>query len=131
MIERIKSYQRLLSEADQLEDQIKMLETKLYHPSAPKITGMPRGGQVDETDIIIKKLELQEKLKQKLIEIIDVTEQINAMLDKIPLTERQVLRCRYVFGMTIRQTAYELNYSERQIVNLTKQGFRAIKKAPD
>lgn len=128
MIGKLKNYRKMMREIDQINDQIKEIETKLYSPKSPQITGMPKGGTFDETDVIIKYLELQKKAEQKLKKLMKQTVEINDALEKLPIIERQVLRYRYIFGLTIKGTAEAMSYSERQVVNLTNRGIKLLRQ---
>lgn len=72
-------------------------------------------GKVEKLD-----KELQE-LKEELSIIEKNLENIDKILAELNDTEKKVFRCRYIWGMSVKQTADRLNYSEQHIKRITKE----------
>ena len=111
---------------ERLKEEIIMIETSLYSPKAPKIDGMPRGGSGDSSDLIIKYLDLQRQFKKKIAKSIVILQEIDNAIDTLPTGERYVIRLRFVEGLTVRETAEECNYSERQVLRYQKEAIKKI-----
>lgn len=110
-----------------MREQIEELEVRLYSAKHPSLTDMPKGGKpIDTADLIIKLVELKERYFDKLMDVTETHEKILDALDVLQDTERNVIRLRYIKGMTIRETAEELMYSERQVYRLQKSALKKI-----
>lgn len=103
-----------------------MLEVRIYSAKHPRIDDMPKGGKpVDMADLIVKLVELRDRYASKLMEVMEKHEEILNKVDELPLVERTVIKLRYIKGLTVKQTAEETRYSERQIIRIQR---RAISK---
>ena len=101
----------------------------MYDPKHPKLDTQPKSTvQTDLSDVLVRYLELQSKYKAKLSLFLQRTEEIDNAIDNLSLRERQIIRCRYIFGMSVSMTARQENYSERQVMRITKLALNKMKK---
>ena len=128
-LDNLFSYRHLKEEIIDIISQIKELESVMYDPSHPKLDTQPSSTvQTDLSDVLVRYLELQSNYKAKLSLFLKRTDEIDKAIDKLSLRERQIIRCRYIFGMSVSMTAKQENYSERQVMRLTKSGLNNLRK---
>lgn len=128
-LDNLFSYRSLKSEIIDIINQIKELESVMYDPKHPKLDTQPGSTkQTDLSDVLVRYLELQSKYKSKLNLFLGRTEEIDECLDKLSQRERQIIRCRYIFGMSVSMTARQENYSERQVKRITKSALNNLKR---
>lgn len=123
----LRAYILAKKDVEKISDELRELEAKLYSPKAPSMDGMPKAsGVTGADDLIIKYLDLQRKYEQKLGKMFKVFDEINEEINDLPADERYIIRCRFVLGLTIRQTALEANYSEAQIKRIQKRAMEKL-----
>jgi RNA polymerase sigma factor (sigma-70 family) len=126
--ETLKTYTKLKREQKQLEGMLRELEAIMAAPSGQRLTGMPRnpspGGNPLE-DAVIRHVELQERYRAKLDELLQAQLEIERAIDTLDPTERTLLRLHYIQGETWEQAAVTMNYSWRQVHRIHA---RALKK---
>lgn len=123
----LRAYIIAKKDVEKISDELRELEAKLYSPKAPSMDGMPKAsGVTGADDLIIKYLDLQRKYEHKLGKMFEVFDEINEEINDLPADERYIIRCRFVLGLTIRQTALEANYSEAQIKRIQKRAMEKL-----
>lgn len=123
----LRAYILAKKDVEKISDELRELEAKLYSPKAPSMDGMPKAsGVTGADDLIIKYLDLQRKYEHKLGKMFEVFDEINEEINDLPADERYIIRCRFVLGLTIRQTALEANYSEAQIKRIQKRAMEKL-----
>ena len=123
----LRAYIMAKKDVENINEELKELEARLYSPKAPSLDGMPKAsGVTGMDDIIIKYLDLQRKYKEKLGKMMKAFEEINETIERLPEAERYVIRCRYVVGMTVKEIADECHYSERQVKRIQKKGMSKL-----
>lgn len=123
----LRAYIIAKKDVEKISDELRELEAKLYSPKAPSMDGMPKAsGVTGADDLIIKYLDLQRKYEHKLGKMFEVFDEINEEINDLPADERYIIRCRFVLGLTIRQTAIEANYSEAQIKRIQKRAMEKL-----
>ena len=123
----LRAYIIAKKDVEKISDELRELEAKLYSPKAPNMDGMPKAsGVTGADDLIIKYLDLQRKYEHKLGKMFEVFDEINEEINDLPADERYIIRCRFVLGLTIRQTALEANYSEAQIKRIQKRAMEKL-----
>ena len=78
-----------------------------------------------------------ENLDNRRILIQEELDVINRELDKIDRLlsnmsdiEKQVFRCRFIWGLSVKETAERVSYSEKQIKRITKEMLSKSKDVP-
>ena len=74
------------------------------------------------TFIKIEKLDKRRAVAQEELDIINRRlDKIDNMISKMNGIEKQIFRCRYIWGMPIKNIAERLNYSEIQVKRILKE----------
>ena len=74
------------------------------------------------TFIKIEKLDKRREVVQEELDIIDRRlDKIDNMISKMNGIEKQIFKCRYIWGMPIKNIAERLNYSEIQVKRILKE----------
>lgn len=100
--------------------------------STAPITGMPGGSGV--SDPVQRGAELLEIARKKYHEmqreLFDLQYEVKPLIDALddPL-ERTVMTMRYLDGVSAREIAYRLSYSERHIFRTLAEAERKVEKA--
>ena len=99
--------------------------------STSVLTGMPRGSA--SGDRMVDNVILLDLARQALDriehELHDMREQLGPLIEAmdVPL-QKSVMRLRYMDGMSVREIAYSLNYSEQHIFRILQQAENKIMK---
>lgn len=73
----------------------------------------------------LESLDKRRELRQGELDIINRTlDKIEAMIEKMSGKEKKVFRCRYYWGLSRKQTAERLGYSEERIKQITRSFFK-------
>lgn len=76
-------------------------------------------------------LEISHKLSERSIrrdQLLDLADSLEREINKLPDSRhRQVLRLRYIEGLTIEETAEQMGYSARQVDRLQKEAIQSCR----
>lgn len=76
-------------------------------------------------------LEISHKLSERSIrrdQLLDLADSLEREINKLPDSRhRQVLRLRYIEGLTIEETAGQMGYSARQVDRLQKEAIQSCR----
>ena len=76
-------------------------------------------------------LEISQKLSERSIRrdrLLDLADSLEREINKLPDSRhRQVLRLRYIEGLTIEETAGQMGYSARQVDRLQKEAIQSCR----
>lgn len=129
--EYLRSYRKTRAEEKAIRESIEELRLNKMSPSLGVQDGMPKGsGGSDLSGYAARLDELERKLqvkqKKAVILMCNIADSISEMED---VTERTLLRYRYICGYTWEKIAVELGYSWRQVHYIhgkALQNFRKI-----
>lgn len=112
--ERLRRYQAIKRESDQIKDKIAEVEAALYAPKIPKMSGMPatpssRQGSALEA-LAIHHIELQGLYRTRLAELATEQLEIEKAIESLEPTERSLMRFRYIDGLTWEEVCVRINY---------------------
>ena len=88
---------------------------------------------IDLTDTEARRysLEIVHKLSERSIRrdrLLDLSDSLEREINKLPDSRhRQVLRLRYIEGLTIEETAEQMGYSARQVDRLQKEALQSCR----
>ena len=126
--EYLRSYRKSLRRENEILEEIQKLRADKMFPSV-SYDGMPSGSSqqdlsdyvvlIDEQIELLKKERLERAKKRKEIE-----ERIRAIKDD---DEQSVLRMRYIKGMKWEETADELRYTQRRILQIHGEALEDFK----
>lgn len=114
--ERLRKYQDIKKEREQLRHQLEEIEAALYYPKAQRLTGMPSHhaeGNPQET-LAIHHIELQEKYNAKLEELAAEQLAIENAIESLDEVDRMLLRYRYIDGLKWEEVCVKIGYSWTQ-----------------
>ena len=95
------------------------------------LTGMPRGGggesQVERgVELLTAAREAHAAISQELYDMrLELNPIIEAMDDPL---QKTAMRMRYIDGLSVREIAYRINYSERHIFRVLETAEKIIEK---
>lgn len=115
--ERLRKYQSIKKEREQLRQKIEEVEAALYYPKIQQLTGMPGSGQKEgnpQEALAIHHIELQEKYNAKQEELAAEQLAIEEAIDSLDPNRRMLLRYRYIDGLKWEEICVRLNYSWTQ-----------------
>ena len=115
--ERLRNYQNIKEEREQLRQKLEEVEAALYYPKIQQLTDMPRGGSKEgnpQETLAIYHIELQEKYKAKLEELAAEQLAIEKAIESLDANKRMLLRYRYIDGLKWEEVCCRMNYSWTQ-----------------
>lgn len=116
--ERLRQYQQLKREATMLEEKLVELESAMTSPRIQRLDGMPQGqpqggslmDMLVEQHLTLKAL-YASKLKELNDTLLDIETAIESLTDP---TERNLMRLRYIDGLTWEKVCVEIGYEWSQ-----------------
>lgn len=126
---------QLTAEIERLRDAIPYA-TDVVMASAqeyPYTEGCVTVSGIDLTAIEARRysLEISHKLSERSIprdQLLDLADSLEREINKLPDSRhRQVLRLRYIEGLTIEETAEQMGYSARQVDRLQKEAIQSCR----
>lgn len=124
----LRKYRELVGSIKELEDEITRIEGNIL---SPKITlsDTPKGQSISPDrigEVIARKIELQNLLCDKHLELIETRKAIETEIEGLDLREQLLCRYRYIEGMTWTQIADKMHYSRKMIYLIHKEAMRKI-----
>ena len=119
--EFLSRYRSAHREAQDIELRMTQLRLKYAAPSAIRYSDMPTAhdSNHDLSDYAARMDELEEMLIEKYTRCIGIEIDIHTRLDKMDnQTEREVLRYRYIDGLTWEQIAERIGYTRRNATRI-------------
>ena len=132
--ERLRKYQTIKKEREQLRQQLEEIETALYYPKIQRLDDMPKSGQKEgnpQEDLMIHHIELQERYGTKLEELAAEQLAIEAAIETLEPTARLLLRHRYIEGLPWEEICVRMSYSWRQVHYIHAKALRALRTEGD
>lgn len=128
--ERLRSYRDLRRELRQIERKVESIETTLYSPKIPRLTGMPAapGGGNSKEDLAAKHLELLEYYEAKQAELVAEQLAIEKSIEVLPYRERTLLRLYYIDGLTWEEVCVNMNYVWSRIHEIHGMALRMLRE---
>ncbi len=127
-IKWLSRYRILSRKIDDLAEELEQWRTRATKIT-PTLSQEPRGaGNGDKLQSsVVKICELEEELDQKIRVLLLQRDEIVAVLDSLPEdTLRQLMRYRYIKGMTWDEIAEEMYYSRMQVCRLHGRALNKI-----
>lgn len=130
--ERLRKYQTIKREADQIRGQIDTLKLSAYAPRVPSLDGVPSsggGGHSDPVgDAVVKLAELRARYDTKLAELLTEQLAIETAIDRLDGVHRMLLRYKYIDGLPWEEVCLKINYSWRQTHRLHAQALEMLRR---
>lgn len=110
--ERLRNYQNIKQEQEQLRQQLEEVEAALYYPKVQCLTDMPSApvnGNPQE-ELAIYHIELQALYKAKLAELAAEQLAIEEAIERLEPTSRMLMRYRYIEGLKWEEVCIKMGY---------------------
>lgn len=127
--QRLREYQDVKREKEQLQHQLEELEAVLMQPRVQRLTDMPRNpvkGNPQE-DMMVRHLELQELYSENLAELTEKQLSVEKLIEGLPPRLRTLMRYRYIDGLKWEEICVKMGYCWRQIHRLHSDALQALK----
>lgn len=123
LYEWLRDYQRLIEEIDYLEFNLERSEVELKRWVSGDLQGvrLEKDSNGSKLEDIIKQLKLDINFKKK-----QLTDLMN-LVDKFKGLDNQILKLKYISGLTLESIALELNYSPNYIKRKHAEIMKIIK----
>lgn len=120
-------YHGISIEIDQLIFSLERLQDKAERMTS-FIMDMPRGGVAEDlSDIVAKKMELEERVKELLLAAMETRAEIENVIKLISNPEyRAILRYKYIENMTFEEIAEKTMYSNRNIYYIHDKAVKSL-----
>ena len=128
--ERLKGYQAMKREADQLRERLAELEAAMTAPKIQQITGMPGGGSHEGSALenqVARHTELAELYREKLAAMAEEQLAMEQAIAPLDTRERVMLRHRYIEGMTWEGVCVAMSYSRSQVHRIHAAALQKLK----
>ena len=129
--EELRAYRQKKLEADQIEEMIKRLEMEMYSPRTAKLDKIP-GASHDAGSpterLALRHIELVDRYREKLAELRAGQLRIEEAIETLDGTERMLMRCRYLNGMTWEEVAVAINYSWMQMHRIHARALEKLQE---
>lgn len=131
--ERLRAYMHQKRELEQLRGLLDEIETSVYYPGAPQVSGMPRspvspGSGSAQERAAMRTMAVREKYSEAIErlqqECLSIEQAIEALPDS---TERQILRMRYLKGLSWETVADNIGLEVRQTLRRHGRALQMIK----
>lgn len=128
--ERLKQYRHIKKEIEQTKGLLAELEARVYGLQSPEISDMPRAhtakGSSAQELAADSTMQLREKYWTQLQELAAEQLAVEEAIETLDPTLRQMLRHRYIEGMTWEEICVAMSYSWRQVHRLHAQALRQL-----
>lgn len=128
--ERLRKYQDIKKEREQLRRQLEELEAALYYPKIQNLNGMPSAPAKDNPleVMAIHHIELQEKYNAKLEELAIEQLAIENAIESLDETARMLLRYRYIDGLKWEEVCVKIGYSWTQTHYIHGEALKQLRE---
>jgi RNA polymerase sigma-70 factor (ECF subfamily) len=92
--------------------------------------GGGRGRQAEHSDVLslLEQLLVYSRTPSQSAMSHDLVLAVQSSIDRLPESYRDVIRCRFLEGLTIKETAARMGRTEGAILMLCNRGLRALKE---
>lgn len=128
--DRLRNYQYIKKERDQLRQQLEEIEAALYYPKIQRLTSMP-AAPVDgnpQEDLAIHHIELQARYQAKMEELAAEQLAIEEAVEKLEPTARMLVRYRYIDGLKWEEVCCRMSYSWKQTHRIHGEALRMMRE---
>lgn len=130
--EELRSYRALTKERKQLETLLEEIESPLYSAKVQRLTGMPSASGSGESGSAQERLadrtmELRARYAEDIAELAERQLAIEQAIDALPSTMRQLLRARYIEGLTWEEVCVCIGYGWRQTHRVHAEALQRMK----
>lgn len=127
-VEWLKNYKTLKSSINTIESELKDLEIELKQMGYKPIdySGMPHGNYKIPDDEICNRIVLRDKKADALKRTKAKLEKLDLILSKLDHEEREILKAKFIDGLSYEEMASKLNLSYASITRKKSEGLRKL-----
>lgn len=128
--ERLRHYIDIKREATQIRSTLQELEASMTAPRAQALDGMPRSGSqaYDHlSDVVARHQDLIDQYCDKLDELAAEQMQIEQAIESLQPRERELIRYRYIEGLSWEEICVRMSYSWRQTHRIHANALQQIR----
>ena len=131
--QELQSYRQIKREIREIENTMRELNTQIYSPRIPKLTGMPTAANAEpgsaQERAATALFELREKYHENVARLYRRAGEIETAIELLndPL-QRRILRMRYIDGSSWVAIAHRANISESYALQVHGFALHAISK---
>ena len=131
--ERLREYRDLHRELKQIEEKVETMESTLYSPKIPRITGMPSaaGNGNSKEDLAAKHIELLDYYRKKQQELYTEQLAIEKAIESLDGVERTLMRYRYIEGLTWDEICDKMHYGWNSVHRIHGRALSKMRKETD
>lgn len=120
MKRKLYRYLDLKKERDQIREELEHVRADAAAPKSPNLDGMPRGGGFGDAMVgkVSSVLKVCQQYERKLDELHAAMLEIEQTIACLDITERVLMRYRYLEGLAWEKISVAMNYSWRQTHNI-------------
>ena len=129
---QLRAYRDIKRERDRLDAMIANMESILYGPRSPQLSGMPRGGSgpsAPTEDAAVQHADLLNRYEQKVAELTRALAEIETAIECLDPRERTLIRLYYIEGLTWEEVCVSMHYEWAQIHRIHALALRKLKDA--
>lgn len=126
--QNLQRYREIMLEAEQLQEQMKRLESTIIFPSQ-KLKDLPPSSFDNDkmAKIVEKLLALQDLYAKKLSDSCAAQLEVESYISSLPEREQRLMRYRYIEGLTWEQVADKMGYGWAQIHRIHNKALETLK----
>ena len=130
---RLRRYASLKAEAQQIAQELAKVENAMKGPGAANLDGMPRASGIGDQvlGVVSQHLALLERYQRQRERLAAEQSAIEDMIEGLEPTARQIMRYKYIDGLTWEEVCVAVNYSWRQTHNIHDKALEALLALPD
>ena len=125
-INTLRDCKHVNDEIKHIEEEIQNLKYRAMSPRQAIISDMPKGSPIENdkmADLMVKFEELEEKYKDMLQELLDKQHEVELLIESLDPLERDLIRYRYVDGMSWTDIQEKLDLSQRTSFRIHKRAL--------
>jgi len=130
--ERLKAYAAIKAEREQIRGLLGEVESRLYSAKVQQLTGMPSaaspGGGSAQERLADSTMQLRDRYRAKLAELDAEQLVIEDAIEGLRSARmRQLMRCKYIEGMTWEEVCVAISYGWTQTHRLHAKALQQIR----
>lgn len=129
--DQLREYAAIKRELQNTQGRLEELSAAMYAPKAQKLTGTPSAPSPDNAAMelmVIQRQELLDRYLRIMAELAEKLQEVETSISGLASPAREVLRCRYIDGLTWEQVCVKLNYSWRQVHRIHADALEKLKE---
>lgn len=113
---RLNRHRKMLEKFEALKEELSFIMARYGSPRSPNLSGVPSGGSSELTEteqIVHKKMELEEKIKNAAAEISDDWSELSPLFNDLGPMQTLIINLRYQYGASWKEICKQI-YGRRE-----------------